>query len=382
MSSKLLILIGIFFAWSGFISAQNLPVASVVHTRHTINSVVLGEERSILVRVPANYDRTGRKFPVIYMTDAHPPQNAMMAAVIEQQAWSGQIPELILVGIQNTNRTRDLTPTKVEGRETGGSERFLRFIETEVIPLVEKNYRTESFRIFAGHSLGGLFAVYSFVSRPDLFDAYIAASPDLDWDEDLVIKRAEEIFRQKKDWNKWMYLGIGNEPEFIKGFESFRKLLKKNNPKNFNYDFREFPDENHASVVLPSYYWGLRKVFEGWLPPPLGSVAELENHYTKLSKKYGYKIPVPENLMNQIGYQLLNTNRISEALEVFRKNVAVYPESANVYDSFGEALERNGQLKAARDNYEKAYKMAETQGDEQLARLAKANYERVLSKVK
>lgn len=176
------LLFGIFFLFclSFGVFGQNQQVASVVHTQYKINSQYLNEERTILVRVPANYARTGEKFPVVYMLDAHPPQNAMMAGIIEQQAWGGMMPEMIVVGIQNTNRGRDLTPTALEARPgSGGGDKFLDFLEKEVMPMVEKNYRTEPFRVFAGHSLGGLTAVYAFVSRPDLFNAYIAASPVL-----------------------------------------------------------------------------------------------------------------------------------------------------------------------------------------------------------
>lgn len=87
-------------------------VASIAHFRHTITSKALGEERTILVRVPPAYERTGQRFPVVLMLDAHAPQNGMMASIIESQAFAGTMPEMILVGIQNTNRTRDLTPTK------------------------------------------------------------------------------------------------------------------------------------------------------------------------------------------------------------------------------------------------------------------------------
>jgi predicted alpha/beta superfamily hydrolase len=362
---------------------QNQQFASVIHTQYKINSQILGEERSVLVRVPANYDRTDERFPVIYMTDAHPPQNAMMAGMIEQQAWGGVIPEMILVGIQNTNRSRDLTPTDDgKGGQVGGARKFLQFIEQEVIPVVEKNYRTEPFRIFAGHSLGGLFAVYAFTTHPDLFNAYIAASPVLGYDDNFVIKRAEDIFKQNRDWNKKMFLGIGDEPQLIGGFDAFQNLLKKAKPKNFEYEFREFKDENHGSVVLPVYYAGLRKVFAGWAPPQTGGLADLENHYKKLSERFGYKITIPEAMLNQIGYQLLRANRWTEALEVFRKNAANHPNSANVYDSLAEAYEKNGQLKQAAENYEKAYKMAETRGETRLAQSAKANFERITAKLK
>ena len=379
LSFSFLVLFCFAFAADG----QNQQVASVVHTQFKINSAVLGEERTILVRVPAAYAGRDEKFPVVYMTDAHPPQNAMMAGLIEQQAWSGMMPEMILVGIQNTNRTRDLTPTRLADRAgSGGGGKFLQFLEKEVIPTVEKNFRTQPFRVFAGHSLGGLTAVYAALERPDLFNAYIAASPVLHWDNDFVIRRAEELFRQNRDWKKTMFVALGNEPEYTKGFHAFQALLKKTKPKNFEYEFEEFPKENHGSVVLPAYYAGLRKIFEGWTPPAGGNIADLENHYRRLSERFGYEIKPPEALVNRIGYQLLNANRMDEALSVFRKNVENYPNSANVYDSLAEAFEKNGQLRQAAENYEKAYRRAETNGETQLAQTAKANFERVSAKLK
>ncbi|MEZ5426993.1 MAG: alpha/beta hydrolase-fold protein [Pyrinomonadaceae bacterium] len=368
------------------IAGQTPPaqVSDVIHEQYLIESKTLGEQRSVLVRVPPGYAVSGRKYPVVYMLDAHPPQNAMMIGVIDQQVWGGMMPEMIVVGIQNTDRSRDLTPTDDgKGRgPVGGGEKFLRFIEGEVIPLVEKNYRTEPFRIFAGHSLGGLFAVYALTARPDLFNAYIAASPVLGWDDNYVIKRAEEVFREKRDWNKTVFLAIGDEPQYMGGFRDFENLLKQAKPKDLEYEFRQFKDENHGSVVLRAYYWGLRKIFEGWQPPASGSIADLENHYRKLSKRFGYDIFIPEDLLNRAGYQMLNAGKIPEAIDLFRKNAEHYPNSANVYDSLGEAFEKNGQLKQARENYEKAFAIASRNGDQTRAAVFKANLDRVAEKLK
>lgn len=381
MSNKLILSFALLVLLSVSAFAQTPVTASVYHDVHKISSKVLNEERSIWVRVPLDYQRTDEKFPVVYMLDGHAPQPSMMAGIIDQQVWGQQMPEMIIVSIQNTDRTRDMTPTKTDRVNSGGGEAFMKFIESEVIPLVEKNYRTQPFRIFAGHSLGGLTVVYSFVSRPDLFNAYIAASPVLHWDDDYVIKRAEELFKQKRDWNKTMFIGIGDEPAYTKGFNSFEKLLKKEKPKDLDFEFREFKEENHASVVLRAYYWGLRKVFEGWQPPQSGSVADLENHYKKLSKRFGYEILIPEALLNIAGYQMLSANKFPEAIEIFKTSVKNHPTSANVYDSLGEAYEKNGQMKQAKENYEKAYNIAVKQGDERLAPLFKANLDRALEKL-
>jgi len=125
----------------------------------------------------------------------------------------------------------------------------------------------------------------------------------------------------------------------------------------------------------------LRKIFAGWSPSPTGGVAELESHYKRLSERFGYKITIPETMLNQIGYQLLGEKRFAEAVEVFKKNVENHPNSANCYDSLAEAYEKSGSLKFAKENYEKAYKMAEANGETQLAQSAKANFERISVKL-
>jgi predicted alpha/beta superfamily hydrolase len=311
------------------------------------------------------------------MLDAHAPQNAMMAGMVEQQVWGDVMSDAIIVGIQNTNRLRDLTPTPGDLAGAGGAEKFLRFIEMEVIPFVNTNYRTEPYRIIAGHSLAGLFVIYALVERPDVFNSYIAASPNLHWDKNYLLKRAEESFKKRTDWNKTLFIGLGNEPAYMDAYNGFQQLLKRSKPKNLEYEFRHFTDENHGSVVLPAYYAGLRKIYAGWGPSGTVSYSEIDNHYRGLSKRYGYTIKAPEAFVNRFGYLLLRDGDVAEAIKVFKKNVENYPGSANVYDSLAEAYEKSGQKKLARDSYEKAWKMAEQNGESQLAASAKGNFERI-----
>ena len=362
--------------------AQPERTVSVFHYRHAIKSQALSEDRTILVSVPANYDRTDARYPVVYMLDAHAPHNAMMSGLIEQQGWAGTLPEVIIVGIQNTNRTRDMTPTPGEQGGGGGAKNFLQFIETEVIPFVEKTYRTAPYRTLAGHSLGGMFAMYVFTERPDAFNAYIAASPHLQWDKNYLMKPLEEALRKRPEVNKTFFLGLGNEPAYLETFQGLEETIKKLKPKKLEYEFRQFKDENHGSVVLPTYYAGLRKVYAGWEPPRTGSLAELENHYQNLSSRFGFEIKAPETLVNFAGYQLLRAGNTQQAIDVFKKNVASYPRSANVYDSLAEAYEKDGDSSKARELYEKAWRMAEQNGETQLAASAKANFERISSKSK
>src|SRR4030095_3547443 len=156
-------------------------------TKLVVKSAVLGEDRTILVRTPPGYDTNKQPYAVMYMTDgdAH---IGHTGSTIEFLARNGRMPELIVVGITNTDRTRDLTPTHVtttaaslgntpQFPTSGGADKFLKFIETELIPEIDKRYRVRPYRILAGHSFGGLFAVHAMLSRPALFNSYIRALP-------------------------------------------------------------------------------------------------------------------------------------------------------------------------------------------------------------
>lgn len=381
--------------FTGAVFAQ--APASPGVTTLKLKSEVLGEERTILVRTPAGYEAGNQRYPVLYMTDgdAH---IAHTDSTVQFLARNGRMSQLIVVGITNTDRTRDLSPThvkttnpdgKLQFPTSGGGDKFLKFIETELIPDIEKRYRVVPYRILAGHSLGGLFAVHAMLSRPESFNAYIAVSPALQWDNQAEVKRAEDFFKTRKELDRTLYISIGLEPGPIEdAFHQFKQVLAKNQAKGFEWEAQEMTDEDHGSVVLRSHYFGLRKIYVGWqMPrdPDTGAVAGglkgVEEHYKALSTKFGFTIPVPENLMNQVGYQLLFGEKPDEAIAAFKVNVERYPASANVYDSLAEAYERGGHLDLAAPLYEKASTLGQQNKDPNLG-LYQANYERVSTKLK
>jgi hypothetical protein len=364
-----------------------------------INSAVLGEERTILVRVPPGYETNKLRYPVLYMTDGNA-HIGHTSSTVEFLARNGRMSELIVVGITNTDRTRDLSPTHVtttiaggnsalQFPTSGGADKFLKFIETELIPYIEKSYRTHPYRILAGHSLGGLFAIHAMVSRPELFNSYVAVSPALQWDNQVVVKRAEDFFKARKEWQGTLFMSLGREPGPIEdGFYQLKQVLEKNQTKGFEWDAKQLDDEDHGSIVMPGHYLALRKVFDGWqVPrnPETGQVAgdfkSVEEHYQKLSQKFKFTILPSENLTNQMGYQSLFADRFDEAIAIFKTNVERYPESANVYDSLAEAYERSGRLELAAPLYEKAQTLGQQNQDPNLA-IYKTNFARVSEKLK
>lgn len=380
-----------------FLSSTALAQTPPGVTSLKIKSEVLGEERTILVRTPAGYETGYSRYPVVYMTDgsAH---ISHTSSTIEFLARNGRMSEMIVVGINNTDRTRDLSPTHVKTTDgsgnlqmptSGGADKFLKFIEIELIPEIEKRYRVHPYRVLAGHSLGGLFATYAMISKPELFNAYVAVSPALGWDNQIVVKRAEDFFKARKELNKTFFMTIGQEPSPIEdGFYQLKQVITKNKPAGFEWDTLVMEDEDHGSVVLRSHYFGMRKVYDGWQMPRdpdtgavTGGFSGAEAHYKKLSEKFGYAVPVPENLINQLGYQSLFAGKTDEAIAIFKTNIERYPESANVYDSLAEAYERNGQIELAAPLYEKAQNLGQKNQDPNLA-IYKTNFERVSEQLK
>jgi uncharacterized protein len=366
-----------------FAQTEPQPVLGFVSISHTFKSQILGEDRMILVHVPSDYTTKNEKYPVVYMFDAGAAQMAMMVGLLEQQSRSGQIPAMILVGITNNRRNFDLTPT-ADGfpGERGNGEKFMQFMEKEVIPMIEKGYQTQPFRILAGHSFGGLMVVYSLATRPDLFNGYIASSPALHWDNRLVIKQTEELFKQKREWKKTMFLAIANEPGFLSDANAFRDVVKKSNPKGFDYEFREYKDETHSSGTLLHYYAGFRKIFSGWLPPETEVFEDIQLHYNNLSKRFGFKILIPEEKFAQFGIKYAQAQQFEDAISVLKKDIESYPDSAAAHNALAIVYERNGQIRYAKDFFEKALKLAQTQGIEEIAKEARTNLERIAAKLK
>src|SRR5687768_16135720 len=296
-----------------------------------IDSKIMGEERVVLVRTSPGCDNPSDRCPVLYMTDGDT-SLTHTAATVDYLARNGRIPPLIVVGILNTDRTRDLTPSGggkmvlpsgqgIDLPTAGGGNRFLDFIEKELIPLIEKNYRTEPFRIFAGHSYGGMLALHVLTSRPHLFQGIISASPTLTWDSKFPLRTMSEFLKNRRELKSTLYVTIGNEGRALdRAFEQLKSTLESSRVKDFSWGADRLGDEDHGSLLLPTHYRGLRKIFETWRVPQDVETLEIrggwkgaQEHYRKLSERLGYENKIPEGVANLIGYQLATEGKLDAA---------------------------------------------------------------------
>ncbi|MCK4676626.1 MAG: alpha/beta hydrolase [Bacteroidales bacterium] len=171
--------------------AQPVDNRVVIGEKVTFKSNILDENRTILVYLPQSYNQTDFCYPVMYLLDGgfhfhH------TSGIVGFMSRAGIIPEMIVIGITNVDRNRDFSPTRTEQIPTsGGAEKFLSFLSDELIPFVDRNYRTLPYEILVGHSFGGTFATYTLLNRPETFNAYIAISPYLQYDDADLVKKTK-----------------------------------------------------------------------------------------------------------------------------------------------------------------------------------------------
>ena len=354
----------------------------------TLKSDILNEDRQILISKPAGYDQSSAKYPVMYLLDGNAHFHHT-TGIIQFLTSVGNMPQMIVVAIPNTRRTRDLTPatrdTSSRLQNAGGADNFLKFIRRELKPHVESNYRTQPYKLLVGHSFGGLFAINTLLTHPDFFDAYVAISPSLWWDSQRLIDDAKPFLQDNSNLKKFLFITLGNEGgNMLPAAQAFVQVLERNAPSGLDWQYDHMENETHGSIPHRTTYNALEKLYTDWKLPleitRTGNLADFDAHFEALSKKFGYEIITPELTVNGLGYRYLGTKEMAEAIAVFKRNVAVYPKSVNVYDSLGDGYDGNGQFELAAKNYEIAYKKALEISHPNL-QVYKNNFERLQKKL-
>jgi predicted alpha/beta superfamily hydrolase len=246
----------------------------------TIHSAVLNEDRKIYIHCP-KFDSSdiNKRFPVLYLMDGenHFELLSQYVDYLSRPDVSA-IPKIIVVGIPNTKRVRDLTPTQsvldYEGKpdtagwykSSGGNEIFLEFLKKELIPLIDSNYKTQQYKLFAGHSFGGISSINCMLTHPDMFDAYIAISPSFWWDNEYLLKLTEKKIERGSTLNKKLFYCNGNEGGsnsfFHKGLLKFDSAISGKKIVGLDYKYMYYPNEMHMTVPIVAYVDALRFIFK------------------------------------------------------------------------------------------------------------------------
>lgn len=308
-------------------------------------SKILKEEKALLISKPNGYDYSDEKYFVVYVLDGN--LNTHFTVGIAELLYQSGYPKLLIIGIPSTYRSRDLTPSAVEDTPTGGgADNFMDFVENELKPFINSNFRTHQYSVLVGHSFGGLFAVHVLDRNPDLFDGYVAITPTVVYDDRLLTKRLGKKFKSLKTMEKSFFFSVGHEPgaEGDAVFHLHETVFLKHAPKNLEWKFEYYPKENHSTTPLIATLDGLRFVFKDLVPDDK-LVAEIGfektiAYYKNLEAKYSKKIKIPQRVLMNYGYSILDSDDTEEAFKVFEYYKNNYPEVPVGYDGLAILYQR------------------------------------------
>jgi predicted alpha/beta superfamily hydrolase len=351
------------------------PAAIEFGHKFSLDSKLLDEKRPYWVCLPPSYkpgDHAARRYPVLYLLDGERMFD-WVCPVIQFMADNYQIPELIVVGIPHLDRGKDLSPAAGDKELRGEGTRFSQFLIQELMPAIEGRYRTASFRLLVGHSLAGAFAMDNFLRQPQTFQAYVAIDPSLGRNDGELVRRAATALGREKDLETTVFISTAcHSPTLVEpnadgtnsirqASEQFFKILSANTSSGLRKKYEYFDSEHHGSVRMVSLQHGLRFIFQSFQVPSLYSLDEpkaINNHFGKASRELGFEILPPEEIVSEIGYQLLYSGHVERAIGCFRLNESNYPTSVNVFSALGEAYEAKGDKHAARTNYLQVLKLS------------------------
>ena len=357
----------------------------------SLKSDILGETRKIWVHLPMNYQE-GKKYPVLYVLDGNGHFHSV-TGLIKQLSTNGTLvlPEMIVIAIPNTNRSRDLIPTHADvdyrtgnklQYDSGGGTAFLDFIEDELIPYVDRTYPTTSYRTYVGHSFGGLSVIHALTTRSHLFNNYLAIDPSFWWDNMAYLETVDSLLSVHDYTNKGLFVGMANTmiggqnyatvekdtlgtSAHIRSILKFSKSLEKKD-NGLNFEWKYYPQDSHFSVPLITEYDGLRFLFDWYdfkemfelgradLYTADEALEVVKSHYENVSQKMGYEIKPAEWLINRLGNYYMRDKKLDLAAALFDLNIANFPNSNNVYDSRGDCYLAAGDSLKALEFFRKA----------------------------
>jgi predicted alpha/beta superfamily hydrolase len=346
-------------------NTQEITNEFVFGKHYTINSLKIGEEREFIVSVPDNYNNSNKKYPVLYTMDGDWNFNIGVIGGIRYLEMLREMPEIIVVSVKNTNRTRDVFPWILTFRDGskrgGGADNYLSFFREELQPFINANYRTANYRILYGQSNSALTTVYEMFKNPQAYNAYIGSSPSL-------IRPFRAISDSLiSNWNggeRYLHIIDGgiDSPSLLERNLNFKNKIDSIKPAGITAEYTLRAKEGH--VTKNALILGLKDLFSGWkFDESLSeeTYSAYINHYEILSHKFNIDFVAPEYELNAFGYRLMNQNdNTKKAIKVFKYIVKKYPTSWNAYDSLGEVYLKNDEKKLALKNYIKSMELNST----------------------
>ncbi len=264
----------LFILFSGKeVLAQSYPQVQIPgsEVRKITSAIVKGQEYVLQISLPAGYANSNKKYPVVYLMDSQW-DFPLVTALYGQQYYDGFIPELIIVGITwggehpnpDSLRARDYTPTNEQRLpQSGGADKFLSVIKSEIFPFVESNYRIDANdKTLVGCSLGGLFTLYTLFTHPEMFNRYVAASPAYGWGNNALNQSEERYHANASNPPAKLFMCVGGVETSVPGFEKLTSFLNDRHYSNLKIESKVLENTGHSGTKGEGYARGLQFVFK------------------------------------------------------------------------------------------------------------------------
>lgn len=320
----------------------------------SLQSKVLDKTIPLSIHLPENYNSSGKTYPVLYMLGSdYRARFAMLASTLDYMG-GGQIPEMILIGIDLPEGNRILLPTR--DQDTTIPDNYINFFETELMPHVDNTYRTAPFKVLFGGSNSGFFTVYTMLNRPLLFNGYFASSPSLSIIPTELQQKIKSGPLKTLTENRFLHIIYSDNEGLTNHVSEFTRVLTDHKPESLTYKVDELMNQGHVpSMDFTMYLLALYPDFKPFNPREnLESLDKVTQHFEKLSKRYGYEILPPISYIFDLGFHTILSKNFIGAEEIFQYSLEVYPEGKESYLGMGLVRRAQGQLESAKDMIEKA----------------------------
>ena len=337
-------------------AGKSSPAVIGIGASYTAPSEALGEDQHLLVSLPNDYDSSGKDYPLLIFPGSNwHDRFAMIASTLRYMTEMGQIPPMILVGIDLPHGNFGLIPQKEEDGGTCGADNYIAMLTNEVIPFIDGEFRTNGFRIFYGASNCGIFAVYALMEGQLPVNAVIASSPMIGWNPELIFSKTQQALEAKDHPGRFLYL-IESDDDYgrvTRHFPDYVNLLKESAPEWLSWNSDVLPNTGHVPEAdVPS---GLRAIFPDYNPPvELHTLQAVVDHFQTLSERYGFEIQAPFALIHNVGANHVFSGDLDEGQRIYEHIAAHYNEPVIAYSLLGLVHWKKGEIEEAKTFYKKA----------------------------
>jgi predicted alpha/beta superfamily hydrolase len=332
-------------------------------------SVILGGEVTYLVHLPEGYENSKKNYPVIYMMNGQSLSTFANATSTLDDLMNERIPDMILVGISNTGVAGQYWSCPDDSGCVKGGDTFNRFLKEDLVPEIEKSYRTNEYKILFGQSNAGLFVLYNLFSKTNIFDAYFVASPMFGWCPKYFTELTGLFLKNNPSLKKKLYVSYGDLDyvEVLMYISDFKDVIKQPHPL-FQWRIDKIENAGHVPAVTLNNAL-LFSFSECTMTPEMKklSIPEIISHFENLSRDYGFIVNPKAGVLFDMAMDWKNMKEFDRAIDLFNYMISLYPGNELYHYYLGLTYRQKGNIEQARSSFNEALKINADFNDAKIA---------------